>query len=151
MKCLLSAFRTISKRIISKMLENIKLIPAILTSISICRHNQLLYSKIPLHSAIVQKSVIIKFKVTAMPVMIIQRRAARPAECPDNESEGQFFMQILRYGVPGRIRKYDLFQTGPEGPGTVTKRTGIMWKRRNNWSSLQQILRQILSWKNSKK
>ena len=45
MKRLLSAFRTFGKRIISKMLENIKLMAAGFTSISIRRHISLLYTK----------------------------------------------------------------------------------------------------------
>ena len=42
---LLSAFWTFCKRVISKMLENIKLMTAGFTSISIRRHISLLYSK----------------------------------------------------------------------------------------------------------
>ena len=45
MERLLSAFRTFSKRVIGKMLENIKLMTAGFTSISIRRHISLLYSK----------------------------------------------------------------------------------------------------------
>ena len=45
MKRLLSAFRTFGKRVISKMLENIKLMAAGFTSISIRRHISLLYTK----------------------------------------------------------------------------------------------------------
>ena len=45
MKRLLSAFRTFCKRVISKMLENIKLMTAGFTSISIRRHITLLYTK----------------------------------------------------------------------------------------------------------
>ena len=45
MKRLLSAFRTVCKRVISKMLENIKLMTAGFTSISIRRHISILYTK----------------------------------------------------------------------------------------------------------
>ena len=44
-KRLLSALWTFCKRVISKMLENIKLVTAPFTSISISRHISLLYSK----------------------------------------------------------------------------------------------------------
>ena len=45
MQCLLSAFRTFGKRVIGKMLENIKLMTAGFTSISIRRHISILYTK----------------------------------------------------------------------------------------------------------
>ena len=59
MKRLLSAFRTFCKRVISKMLENIKLMTAGFTSISICRHISLLYSKTENNQALYEVLIII--------------------------------------------------------------------------------------------
>ena len=59
MKCLLSAFRTFCKRIISKMLENIKLVTAGFTSISIRRHITLLYTKTKNKQALYEILIII--------------------------------------------------------------------------------------------
>ena len=59
MKRLLSAFRTFCKRVISKMLENIKLMAAGFTSISIRRHISLLYSKTENKQALYEILIII--------------------------------------------------------------------------------------------
>ena len=59
MKRLLSAFRTFCKRVISKMLENIKLMAAGFTSISIRRHISLLYSKTKNKQALYEILIII--------------------------------------------------------------------------------------------
>ena len=59
MKRLLSAFRTFGKRVISKMLENIKLMTAGFTSISIRRHITLLYTKTKNKQALYEILIII--------------------------------------------------------------------------------------------
>ena len=59
MKRLLSAFRTFGKRVIGKMLENIKLVTAGFTSISIRRHISLLYTKTKNKQALYEILIII--------------------------------------------------------------------------------------------
>ena len=54
---LLSAFWTFCKRVISKMLENIKLMTAGFTSISIRRHISLLYTKMKNHRHFMRNSL----------------------------------------------------------------------------------------------